>query len=187
LSERYLHARTLEYGWNSQIANGGAHRVACILASALLARFPREQAGDSLPGPQLAIKKHTELRERLAELATFEQMGRIPRAARKIKLRACVSLKQENAARAKSAENLRKKRPLQILHAQNQVVRTFRNLGSLEIGLHQCHATVRRPSGPIEAEDAAHGDASGPRSSFKDSQSRAGPIHRRDMLAARRK
>src|SRR6266481_4370135 len=104
LSERYLHARTLEYGRNSQIANGGAHSVACILALALLALFPREQAGDSLPGPQLAIKKHTELRERLAELATFEQMGRIPRAARKIKLRACVSLKQENAARAKSAE-----------------------------------------------------------------------------------
>src|SRR6266487_1768738 len=187
LSERYLHARTLEYGWNSQIANGGAHSVVPILASALPARFPSEQAGDSLPGPQLAIKKHTELRERLAELATFEQMGRIPRAARKIKLRTRVSLKQDNAARAKCAGNLREKRPLQILNAQNQAVRTFRNLGPLEICLHQCHATVRRPSGPIEAEDAPHGDANGPRSSFEDSQSRAGPIHRRDMLAARRK
>jgi hypothetical protein len=51
----------LGYGWTSQIANDGFTRhdvLNAILSSAFVTWLPREEAGDSLPGAQLAIKNH---------------------------------------------------------------------------------------------------------------------------------
>jgi len=66
LRERYLHARALEYGWISRIANSGHDFFRLLnrnVRSIPILRFLRHQAGDSLPCSQLAIKKHAEHRE----------------------------------------------------------------------------------------------------------------------------
>ena len=65
LRERYLHARTLEYGWRTRIANSGANcpcrRSSCKLDLTLPSRLLRNQARNSLPGVQLPIKNHVQL------------------------------------------------------------------------------------------------------------------------------
>jgi len=88
----------------------------------MLVPFPRDQAGDSLPGAQFAVKQDTQARECIPEFADFEKVSGIPRPARKFELRASKSLKQQNTIRAKSADHLWKERSLQKLNAHNQVI-----------------------------------------------------------------
>jgi len=122
LRERYFHARALGYGWNPKIANIAASQCDSFtgnLPSPLLATLFGDQAGDSLPGAQFAVEQNTQAWECLPELADFEEVSRIPRPTRKFKLRACESLEQQNAIRAKGADHLWKERSLQKLYAHN--------------------------------------------------------------------
>jgi len=78
----------------------------------MVAPLPRDQAGDSLPSPQFAIKQDSQARERIPELAGFEQVGRIPWATGKLELRAGKSLHQQNTIWTKSVSYLWKERSL---------------------------------------------------------------------------
>ena len=89
----------------------------------MLVSFPRDQAGDSLPGSQFAVKQDAQSRECFPELADFEKVSWISRPTRKFKLRARKGLEQQDTIRAKGANHLWKKRSLQKLNAQNQVKR----------------------------------------------------------------
>src|SRR5882762_6018621 len=89
------------------------------LSSIPLARFLRNQAGNSLPSAQLAAKQHTQLRKRFPELTGLEEVRRIPRAAGKLQLRARESLHQQDAIRPKRAHHLREQRSLQVLNAND--------------------------------------------------------------------
>ena len=93
--------------------------------------FPRDQAGDSLPGSQFAVKQDAQSRECFPELADFEKVSWISRPTRKFKLRACESLDQQDTIRAKGANHLWKERSLQKLNAQNQVKRVRREMCAL--------------------------------------------------------
>ena len=71
-----------------------------------------QKAGDSLLSPQFAVKQDAQLRKRLTQFARFQQVGWIPRAAGKFKLRAGESLHQQNTIGAKSPRHLWKERSL---------------------------------------------------------------------------
>ena len=129
------------------------------LSSILFALLFRDQAGNSLPGSQFPAKHHTKLRKRFSELAGFEEVGRIPRATRKLQLRARVSLKQQDTFRTKSSCHLRKERSLHILNAQNQIVAALREFGPLKIRLRQLESAMERPRDFMEALTAAHTSA----------------------------
>src|SRR3981189_2052537 len=186
LRERYFHARTLGYGWNAKIAIIGAPQYNLFtdnLSSTPLFPLLCDQASDSLPGAQFPVKHHRQLRESFSELAGFEEVGRIPRAARKLKLRARVSLKQQNAIRAKSAGHPWKERSLQKLNAQDQIVAALRELRPLQVRLYQRESAAKRPPSFMEAFPAAHWSTHAACASFQNVQSNAGKIYRRDVLA----
>src|SRR5260370_40491339 len=140
LREPYFHARTLGYGWNAKIANIGVPQCEFFtdkLSSTPVVPLLCHQARKPLPGAQFPVKQDRQLRESFSQLTGFEEVGRIPRAACKLKLRARVSLKQQNAVRAKSARHLAKERSLQKLNAQDEIVAALRELDPLHIRLHQ--------------------------------------------------
>jgi len=154
----------------------------------MFAPFPRDQAGDSLPSPQFAIKQDAQAGERIPELADFEEVGWIPRPARKFKLRARVSLQEQNTIGAKRARYLWKERSLQILKAKDQGVAALWKTDMLQIRLHQLEAPVQMSLGRRkEALSLPHRHIHAVRPHFQSVQSNLREIHRRDMLSSRGK